>query len=406
MSTPRLARLFDAEQLRRYLFEDVRGNPALFAKFQREVLSRRNPLPRLKALGLYGLNRVLQRHVALRDIAFGAQQLILRSASVGRLLQSVQPKIVVATFPSAILDAVVLREAEKLGMLTATELLSWDNVTAKGRFQSVSQRFLVWGQIMASEIRQYYSIDADRIAEVGVPHFDTHVGQAQAYDVGALLCRLGLRPSRPYLLFGMSSPYLAPQEGDIVGQLARSVSDDRFGRDMQLIIRLHPQNSTGKVADDSWLPRLQRLVSDRVAVHAPAIRDSTLAWNTTREDLTELGALLSTAAVALNSASTLSIDAILHDRPVVLTSFDADKSLPWWRSARRTQDYIHYAKLIGLKGLRVANSFDDMLREIGNYLDEPERDADGRARVRQQQCGLCDGRAAERVAEAIDRWIG
>ncbi len=160
------------------------------------------------------------------------------------------------------------------------------------------------------------------------------------------------------------------------------------------------------MADDSWLPRLQRLVSDRVAVHAPAIRDSTLAWNTTREDLTELGALLSTAAVALNSASTLSIDAILHDRPVVLTSFDADKSLPWWRSARRTQDYIHYAKLIGLKGLRVANSFDDMLREIGNYLDEPERDADGRARVRQQQCGLCDGRAAERVAEAIDRWIG
>ncbi len=73
MSTPRLARLFDAEQLRRYLFEDVRGNPALFAKFQREVLSRKNPLPRLKALGLYGLNRVLQRHVALRDIAFGAQ---------------------------------------------------------------------------------------------------------------------------------------------------------------------------------------------------------------------------------------------------------------------------------------------------------------------------------------------
>ncbi len=48
--------------------------------------------------------------------------------------------------------------------------------------------------------------------------------------------------------------------------------------------------------------------------------------------------------------------------------------------------------------MRVAETPDRLIDEIGQYLTDPARDRDGRRRVTLEQCQFLDGKSAERIA--------
>ena len=390
------------DHARRYFFEDVRTNPALWAKHQLARASAglhpvKYALPRVSFL----LGRAAQRSRMLAKLLRDFQYWLLSSTEVERTLSRLEPRLVVSTYPVNSLDATVLREARRAGIPTVCHLLSWDNITTKGRFPVPARYYLSWGPIMTQEVRDYYGVvDAD-IYECGVPHFDHHSRPFEPAEIRVALERLGLRGDRPYLFFGMSSPYFGPYEIDIVEWLAQRVRDGAFGNEMQMVVRPHPQNVQGAMADLSWLPRLDALVDQRIGVDYPSLQPSKLSWSMEETDLPRLASLLTGCAVCLNSGSTLSIDAILHDRPVVITAFDADQELPWWQSIRRALDYPHMAKFVKLGGVRVTRSFAELEAALTRYLLDPQLDTAGRERTRQQECGVSDGHASERVASAL-----
>ena len=64
--------------------------------------------------------------------------------------------------------------------------------------------------------------------------------------------------SNPYLFFAMSSPYFAPREIDIVEKIATWVEENTWPG-LNFIVRPHPQNVIGYLADLNWLPRLKNV---------------------------------------------------------------------------------------------------------------------------------------------------
>jgi hypothetical protein len=203
----------------------------------------------------------------------------------------------------------------------------------------------------------------------------------------------------------MSSPYFSPYEIEVVEWLADAVCGGRFGGEVQLVVRPHPQNVQGYMADPTWLPRLNALIGARVAVAYPSLGRDGLAWNMDEEDLPRLTNLLAGCSICLNSGSTLTIDAIVQDKPVILTMFDAARQLPWWQSTVRLVSYPHIEKMLAFGGVRVASSFDAMAEAIFAYLDDPQLDAAGRAAIRRSECGPCDGQASHRIAAALARAV-
>jgi hypothetical protein len=87
---------------------------------------------------------------------------------------------------------------------------------------------------------------------------------------------------------------------------------------------------------------------------------------------------------------------------VVLTSFDAEDTLPWWQSARRAAEYQHMAKLIDMGGLTVARSYASLVDAIEAYLVDPSLHAQGRTTTRERQLTACDGEASSRAARALN----
>lgn len=387
--------------LRRYFYEDIRRNPALWSKHL-AYLATEPFLKRLRIRLYYLINRLAVRLPAFRALISRIETRFLRHVGVRSILEAIAPRVVVSTYPVDPLEALFLQEARRLGVPTVGHLLSWDNVTTKGRFAVPPDAYIAWGPIMRREIQEYYGIRRRDIYECGVAHFDHHFAAPSPEDQEGILLDLGLNPARPYAFFGMSSPFISPHEIEVVEWLAAAVREGRFGDSLQLVVRPHPQNVKGYTADESWLPRLRALRGPRVAVDFPLLEDSNLMWSMTEGDLPRLSNLLAGCAVCLNSGSTLTIDAIVLDRPVVMTAFDAAHAeVPWWKSAGRTFRYRYMKTLTDLGGTSVAYSFQELEEEILRVLGDPSYRSEGRERTRREECGPCDGEASRHVVDAL-----
>jgi CDP-glycerol glycerophosphotransferase (TagB/SpsB family) len=108
------------------------------------------------------------------------------------------------------------------------------------------------------------------------------------------------------------------------------------------------------------------------------------------------------SAVVLNSVSSLLIDAAVFDKPVVTVCFDGwEKNVPITRSVL-TEQANEWLQVLLDKGLSPkAHTAEEMIRLIRDYLDHGEKDRDKRAHFVEEHCYKLDGKASERIEEAV-----
>lgn len=389
--------------LRTYVYEDINKNPALQAKYfkARYDYSGYNPWRRIRPMLYYGLNKLLLKINFLQKIFSSYEKFILRNKKLTRLIKEIDPKILVSTYPVNYVEGAGIRIAKDLKIPSVTHLSSWDNITCKGRFPAISEYFISWGRIMTEELKQYYNLNKNVIYEVGVPHFDKSKELVSREKMKCYLKELGLDTEKPYIFFGMSSPYFAPKEIDIVERLADQIERNIYGDTMQMIIRPHPQNVQGGMADKEWLPRLDSLQSNRVGINYPIIEETYLPWNVNEEDFDKLANYVSECSVLLNTGSTLSLEGIIHNKPVIVTLFDADYNMKSYNSAIRIKNYFHFKKLIDFNGVVVVYHYEALKAAILKCIKEPDFNKEKRDKALFMECGIIDGKSSERIANSF-----
>jgi hypothetical protein len=120
------------------------------------------------------------------------------------------------------------------------------------------------------------------------------------------------------------------------------------------------------------------------------------------ENTRHLADTLHHSDVVLNVASTLAIEASIFDTPVINIGFDGQ---PGSNSRLMEWHYgsTHFQKVVRSGAVRIAQSADEMIALINQYLIDPSLDAAGRRRIVEDQCAFTDGRSAGRVAAEIVR---
>jgi hypothetical protein len=259
---------------------------------------------------------------------------------------------------------------------------------------------------MRQEAIELHDYSPEDVEVAGVAHFDIYQRPAELLDRAAVCGRLGLDPSRPYVVFGTVSPFLFPYNKELAELLAAATAEGRIGTDTQLVVRLHPQSVGGGQFGDSCevYETLARRYPGIVALDVPGVKSSGLQWALPPGEMVWLASLLHHAAVCVNVASTLAIDAALSDTPVVGVAFDGVARPPYERSIRRAYDYTHYQPIVNSGGAPIAETFDALIAQVNAYLADPARDAAGRRRIAEEQAGRLDGQAGFRVAGAIARF--
>lgn len=392
---------------RMYFLADLSKNTALREKFYNALFfsNSLHPWKRIRPLCYYLIYLLVKVFPVIRERFLKRESTHLQSAEAKEVLEELQPRILVSTYPVNIIEAKLLYEARQKNIKTVLHLLSWDNISCKGKFPVLADDFIVWGDIMKEELQEYYKIPEVNINKCGVPHFDEHVQVRKKGAYHGAVSGLGLNPALPYLFFAMSSPRFAPREIDIVEWLADAIEKNTFGEGMQFIVRPHPQNVQDFTSKKSWLSRLDRLDSSRVKVDYPDMVQSKIRWSMKKDDMTRLSNMITGCRICFNSGSTVSIDALLHNKPVILTSFDADAKLPYWNSARRLKDYAHLAKFIHEGGAISVGSYEEMSQYIRQYLERPNDDLNARRNALLRECYLDDGESTNRVAAVLNKLV-
>src|SRR5690606_23911586 len=143
----------------------------------------------------------------------GNEKANLKSVEAENLINWLNPKKLVSTYPVNYNEAVLLHYGNTHpNVQTWIHLLSWDNITCKGRFPETADKYIAWGNVMKAELMEYYGVSAENIHVCGVPHFDVHVNVRFTNRFRAFLQDISLNPQLPYLFFAMSSPRFAPHE--------------------------------------------------------------------------------------------------------------------------------------------------------------------------------------------------
>lgn len=349
---------------------------------------------------LWPAHKVVGRSAALRRGWYAAENQLLPDPFHGLAFRRLNPDVVVtATAGVVVSDLRLIRRARAAGVPSVTFTQGWDNLTSKTIIGARPDHLIVWNEAMLDEAVELHGFRRDQITVTGPPHFDPYFRRTGWTDRSAFLRGLGLDPKRRIVLYATSPQRYFTDSIAVTEMLIQANEAGRFGEDVQLVIRLHPQVIQGQDADD--LGAWERF---RGRVYLDMPRGQTgLAADYGPDGIAHIAQLLDASAVTINVASSISIDAAIFDTPVVNLRFDAEAGRPYLKSVRRQYDTDHYKQVLRTGAVRLADSPEQLIDEVRRYLADPSHERAERAGLLRALCYQVDGQAGARVAEAITR---
>lgn len=196
------------------------------------------------------LNYNLAKGVLASDIAAlvlrGFENIAPADKKICKDILKFQPDVVVASpvnmrFSSA--DLEYLKAAKYLKIPTALPVYSWDNLTDKGMFHVLPDRFLVWNEDGKKEAISHHHIPERLIKIIGVPVFDKwFVRFTPSQTIAEFCARYGLSEKNPIVLYLGSSANIAKDESWVIEEMRKALDADSELAKTQIIIRPHSAN--------------------------------------------------------------------------------------------------------------------------------------------------------------------
>ena len=316
-------------------------------------------------------------------------------AAASRLAE-LRPDVVFCAHQRQLSVLPVVLAAQAAGIPTATFIFSWDNLTTKARVVAPFDHYLVWSELMATELRRFYpDVTADRVHVVGSPQFDPYAVAGLTASRAELCAELGLDPTRPIICFTGGDAGTCPDDPFHLGQLLTAVSSGAVAGSPQVVLRRAPVDP-----GDRYAP-IRRSHPELVEAEPRWRHEPGAGWSDaypTMEDVRVLTSLTAVADVNVNMASTMSIDFALRDTPVVNLGWDHD---PEAGRADAYYTFEHYRPVVELGAVRVARDVNELAAQLSAYLGDPSLDSTGRQALCDLELGAEVGASSAAVVDAL-----
>ncbi len=358
------------------------------------------PWQKIRHLGWKALIRAFANRPALNALAWLENRLSLwlnPTRDFEHLFAQLQPDLVFNTSHiHAPRGELPVRVAHNLGIRTAAFIFSWDNLSSRGRILPPYDDYLVWHGLMRDELlRLYPQIDPGHVHITGTPQFDYHFRPQFCLPREELFARLGLEPSRPFILYTTGMDRDFPEEVRHVRAIISLLDEYPAETRPQLVVRAYVKGTS---------PEMRALAAENIpgVVFPPILWEE--KWFTPHEqDLSLYTSLLHHCALGINPASTVSLELMMLDKPVINLGFDPPGShLPIGFHWKRHIDFDHYRRVADSGAVTVAWSVDDLRRAIRQSLENPSAQREARRAFIQSTFGATlDGESGRRAAQTL-----
>jgi hypothetical protein len=288
--------------------------------------------------------------------------------------------------------------ARRLGIPSIGFVFSWDNLTSRSRIVVPYQHYAVWTTSIREDLlRIYPTVDPTRVHVTGTPQFDFHFDPANIMRRGDLASVLGISSDRPFVFYTTGIDRHFREEHRTVQLVHRELAAMPAERRPLLVVRTYVKGTSPEMA------ALKRVgLPDTVF---PDVDWDPVLFTPSLADLRVYTSMVHHAAVGINAASTVSLELMLHDRPVINLGFDPPGSrLSHHDRWRRHIEFDHFAPVAASGGVAVADRPEDIGPLLREALEHPDkRSPERKAFIGSMFDGVLDGHSASRVAELIVR---
>jgi len=293
-------------------------------------------------------------------------------------------------------DSFILREAKAKEIPVIGMVRSWDNTTTKGALRVFPNFVIVNSPQTKKELHEFHSYPLEKIFVVGLPQFDNWLN-GSTLSKQEFFKKIGADINKKLILFSPAGNALSNTDWQICQILKDGVKDGFLPSDIQFLIRNHPAHP----ADFSNFEPDGHFIIESPGTKFKEGKETEIG----PDDQSHLLNSVYYSDVVIYIATSLGLDATIFDKPQIIASFDGWEKKPYVKSVKRYHNEDNLRSLIVLGGTRVVESKEDLFLWIRKYLENPEIDREGRKRIIENHLYKIDGKAGERIADFILKFI-
>lgn len=300
-----------------------------------------------------------------------------------------KPDLVWATDIQSERDVELLHNAKFFKVKTVGSVRAWDNLTLHGLIRVLPDTFLVQAEKIKEQAIMLDDMPPESVKVVGVAHYDRYLNTPEK-SKNDFLAAHNFSNLKPLLLWTpIGDNYLENNDTDpfvfeILGEI-----------DVSVLARFSPTIPVKKLESAKPYPNM---AFDRPGVNFKPgiIGDQEMS----EEDDTHLMQAIYFSDVVVCGPTTVALDAVFLDKPVVLIGFHPTPK-SYLEGILRRYDYDHFKFAIECGAFTVAKSKEELLKYIELYSKNPGLNTREREILRNAYCGPHDGKSGERIAKEI-----
>jgi hypothetical protein len=320
-----------------------------------------------------------------------------------KLLKEDRPSHVFFTHQRPPFLAPFLYVAEQLNLPTSTFIFSWDNLASKGRMLGTFDHFLVWSDLMKVELLYFYpNVNEEKVKVVGTPQFEPYVMPKYETTKEDFYKKFQLSDLKQVICYSCADVSIGKNDPILIKTIANAMRTKAIESKVQLLVRTSPAE------DDA------RFRAIRSAF--PEIRWNVPKWTLTREnhaeswsqrvpnaeDIKDLRSVLEYADLNVNMCSTMSLDFMLFNKPVINTVFGNETNGLY--NDQRFLNYDHYKKVVESGAVSIAQNETELITQINLALANPKERTAQRKGMIDLQIGKPLLDTSKRIAETLRKW--
>lgn len=298
--------------------------------------------------------------------------------------------------------APLVYQAEQLKIKTVSFIFSWDNLASKGRMAANFDCYLVWSDLMKAELQQFYtSVKKENIEVVGTPQFEPYVLERYQVAKEDIVAKFSLDTSLKTICFSCGDSSTSKNDELYIETIAKAILNQQIEK-VNFIVRTSPAEDPIRFV--SFVERF------------PFIKWNYPRWTLSRkehqevwsqripsvEDVKDLRSLLEFSNLNINMLSTMSLDFIQFDKPVINTVFgNAENGL---YNDQRFLNYAHIVNVVNSKATKIVRNQEALVTAINHYLKNPNLDSENRKQLLQLQVTKPLPDTGKRIAQTLLQW--
>ena len=296
--------------------------------------------------------------------------------------------------------APLIYAAEQLKIKTVAFIFSWDNLASKGRMAGNFDYYLVWSDLMKQELLHFYqSVKSNQVEVVGTPQFEPYILDRYGMSKESFFQRFNLDSNLPTLLFSCGDVSTSKNDPLYIETIANAIKNNQLIKKVNLLIRTSPAEEPTRFES---LSKKYPFISWNYPLWKQARSNHQETWSQripSVEDVTDLKAVLQYCEISINMLSTMSLDSMLFNKPVINVVFGNENNGLY--NDQRFLKYAHIENLIKSSAVAIAKNEEELISAINQCIQIPNYKLKQQKELLNLQIGKPLNGTSKRISETL-----